>query len=87
MRPTTKAMIKLLSWTYSKGWRLFIMKGTASRIVCASFFQRHTFVNHVIDINAIDQFLDKAFWNHILRLIVSKSFRVYGLHTAARSQS
>ena len=84
MCATTKAVIKLFSRTYRERWGFFIMKGAASRIICTGFFERNTFIDHVIDINAINQFLDKAFWNHILRLIVSKSFWGYGigvLHT------
>ena len=51
------------------------MKRTASRVIRPRFFERNAFVNHVINIYAINEFLDKAFWNHILRLIVPKSLR------------
>ena len=64
MRAAAKAVINLLSGTDGKARRFFIMKRATCRIIRASFFQRNTFIYHVDDINTVQKFLDKRFWNH-----------------------
>lgn len=53
MRTTPKTMIKLLGGAYGKTWGFFIMEWTAGGVIGTSFFKRHTFINHINDIDAI----------------------------------
>ena len=43
------------------------MEWATRRIIRTSFFERHAFINHIDNINAINEFLNKTFWNHILQ--------------------
>ena len=52
MRTATKTVIKLLGRTYGKTRGFFIMKGTQTHIVCATFFQLDVFTHHVNNVNA-----------------------------------
>ncbi len=40
------------------------MKRAAGNVVGTSFLQRYGRVDHVNDVNTIEQFLDELFWYH-----------------------
>lgn len=91
MRTAAKTMIKLLSGANSKAWRFFVMKRATGRVVGARFFKRDTFVYHIDDINAIQQFLYKTFRNQDLSalkwmLTISKLNRQPGLILAHKTK-
>jgi hypothetical protein len=64
MCATTKAMIKLLGRTHRKRGRFFVVEGTTGGVIRTRFFQWHTFINHIDDINAVNKLLYKGIWNH-----------------------
>ncbi len=55
------------------------MKRTAGGIVSARFFKRDTFINHIDDINAVEEFLYEAFWNQNM-LLCNSIFVVTNLY-------
>jgi hypothetical protein len=63
MRSAAKAMIKLLGRADGKARGFFIMERAAGRIIGAGFFKRHTSIHHIDNINAVQEFLNKAFWD------------------------
>ena len=40
------------------------MEGTAGDEVGTGFFERHIALDHVHDVEAIEQILNETFWNH-----------------------
>jgi len=64
MCAATEAMIELLALADRKRRRFFVMKGTAGHVIGASLFQRNVTLDHVHDVEAIEQILNEAFWNH-----------------------
>ncbi len=54
MCAAAKAMIELLSRADGKTGRFFIMERTTGGVIGARFFQRHAFVDHIDDVNAIE---------------------------------
>lgn len=71
MRTTAKAVVKLFRWANRKAWRLFVVKRATSRVIGPSFFKRHAFINHVDNVHAIKQVLDKAFRDQVLAAFYS----------------
>lgn len=41
------------------------MEGTAGRIIHPCFLQRDTFIYHIDNVDAIEQFLNKSLWDHL----------------------
>ena len=54
MCAAAKTMIKLFGRAYSKTGGFFIMERAAGRVIRTCFFERHTFINHINDVNAIE---------------------------------
>ena len=69
MRPTAKTMIKLFGRAYCKTRGFLIMERAAGRIIGTGFFERHTFIHHINNINAVQEFLNKAFRDQIYLLL------------------
>ena len=46
-----------------KGGGFFVVKRTAGDKICPGFFQRDIALNHVHDVEAVKQILNKTFWN------------------------
>jgi hypothetical protein len=70
MRTATKTVIKLLTGAHSKRGGFFVMKRATSRVIGTSLFKRNALINHVININAINEFLNKTLWNHKVGLLL-----------------
>lgn len=64
MRAAPKTVIKLLGWTNRKAGRFFIMKWAQAHQICAAFFELHKFANHINNVDACQQILDKGLWYH-----------------------
>lgn len=60
MRAAAKAMIELLGRTHGKTGGFFIMKGTQTHEVCATFFELDVLAHNVNDVNAGKQILNKG---------------------------
>lgn len=69
MRAATKTMIKLFGRAYCETGGFFIMERAAGRIIGTGLFERHTFINHINNINAVQEFLNKAFRDQIYLLL------------------
>lgn len=69
MCAAAKTMIKLLGRADCETGGFFIMERAAGRIIGASFFERHTFIHHINNINAVQEFLNKAFRDQIYLLL------------------
>src|SRR3990167_935221 len=63
MCAATKAMVELLGLADGKGGGFFVVKRTAGDKICPGFFQRDIALNHVHDVEAVKQILNKTFWN------------------------
>jgi hypothetical protein len=63
MRTTTKTMIKLLGRANRKAGRFLIVERAAGRVIRTRFFKWHAFINHINNVNAIKQILNKTIWN------------------------
>jgi ArsR family metal-binding transcriptional regulator len=64
MHTATKAMIKLLGLANRKRRGFFVVKGTAGRIICTGFFERHISLDDIHDVETIKQILNKALRDH-----------------------
>jgi hypothetical protein len=64
MRPATKTMIKLFGLANGKRWGFFVVKRTAGGVIRPGFFKRNVTLNDIYNIEAIEQILNKTFWNH-----------------------
>jgi hypothetical protein len=57
MGPASEAVIELLARTHRERRRLFAVERAAGKIVCTGLFQRHIALDHVDDLDAMEQFL------------------------------
>ena len=64
MRAATEAVIKLLGLADRKRRGFFGVKRAAGSIIRARAFQLHMAVNHIDNIDAIEQILDERLRNH-----------------------
>jgi hypothetical protein len=64
MRTATKAMIKLLALANRKRGGFFVVKRATGGIIRARLFQGHIALDNIDNVEAVEQILDKAFWNH-----------------------
>jgi hypothetical protein len=56
-------MIKLFIRSNRKAWTFFIMKGATGLIISAGLLQGHTAIDHLDNVGAIDQIMNKMLWN------------------------
>lgn len=66
MPAAAKTMIKLLGRAYCEGGSFFIMEGTTRRKIGACFFEWQMTRDHIDDIDASEQILNKRLFNHLL---------------------
>ena len=78
MRPAAETMIELLGLTDGKRGRFFAVEWTTSDKIRSCFFERHIALDHVHDIETIEQVLYETFWNHPGRSCVSRILRDTG---------
>jgi hypothetical protein len=57
-------MIELLALAHGKRGRFFAVERAAGSVIRTGFFERHVTLDHVHDVEAIEQILNKTFWNH-----------------------
>src|SRR3989338_10296820 len=72
MCAAAEAMIKLLGLTDGKGRGFFVVERAAGDVVGASLLERHMALDHVHDIDAVQQVLDKTFRNHARTALTSR---------------
>ena len=60
MRTTAETMVKLFGRTYCKAGRFFIMERASSRVISTRLFEGYAFINHIDNLNAIEQLLNKT---------------------------
>ena len=76
MGSATKTVIKLLGLANRKRGRFFAVKRTAGGVICASLFKGDVTLNHIDDIETIEQILNKTFWNHSVLATVRQHSRI-----------
>ena len=54
-------MVKLLGRADGEAGGFFVVERAAGAKICACFFERDTFINHVDDVNAIKKLLNETF--------------------------
>jgi hypothetical protein len=57
-------VIELFGLADREGRGFFVMERTAGDEVGTGFFERQVALDHVHDVEAIEQILNEAFWNH-----------------------
>jgi len=65
MNAAAETMIELLGLTDRKRRRFFVMEGATGHKIRACFFQRHIPLNHIHDVETVEQILNEAFWNQV----------------------
>src|SRR5262249_18821256 len=60
MRSAAEAVIELLGLAHGEGRRLFAVERTAGDVVGARALERHVALDHVDDVDAIEQFLNEG---------------------------
>jgi hypothetical protein len=64
MRAAAEAVIELFGLADGERRGFFVMEGTAGDEVGAGLFEREITLDHIHNVEAIEQILNEAFWNH-----------------------
>jgi len=65
MHTATEAMVELLGLADRKRRGFFVVKGAAGHKIGTCLFKRHVPLDHIHDVEAVEQILNEAFWNHV----------------------
>ena len=70
MCATTEAMIELLGLADRKRGGFFVVEWTAGDKIRAGLLERHVALDHIHDIETIEQVLNETFWNQVSTLFI-----------------
>src|SRR5690606_4916758 len=60
VRAAAEAVIELLLRADRERWRLLVVKGTAGVILAPDLLQRHARIDHLDDVEAVDEVVDEG---------------------------